>query len=258
MSIRSMQAEAPAARAAGSDAAGPESVTTVRLWTGSLWRSTTPAPRANSAEIAAIASVSRPSEKLGTPRSNALALPSSDQQLAGAHQRLAIDAHRGLHHHAVEVHRHLNRAADRRRGAEGDVHRAEDLLVLDQVARQGRLLVGADPELGDVGAIGPVDDEQLHELLSLGPRCAHQVTVFDGEHGGLGDRADLGDGPVDDQGSLSRALDRGDEPLAAGQVAEGARGGDVTVVGNRLAVAQPEPQIGSVGAGDLRLRSPGE
>ena len=77
----------------------------------------------------------------------------SDEQFAVAHERLAVDLDGRLEDDAVEVDRDLDRAADRRRGAEGDVGGAEDLLVLEDVAGQDRLFVGADPELGDVGAV---------------------------------------------------------------------------------------------------------
>ncbi len=77
----------------------------------------------------------------------------SDEQLAAADDRLAVDFDGRFEDDAVEVDRNLDCAADRRRGAEGDVAGTEDLLVLEDVAGQDRLFVGADPELGDVGAV---------------------------------------------------------------------------------------------------------
>ncbi len=62
-----------------------------------------------------------------------------DEQLAGADDRLAVDFDGRLEDHAVEVDRDLDGAADRRRGAEGDVGGAEDLLVLEDVAGEDRL-----------------------------------------------------------------------------------------------------------------------
>ena len=64
---------------------------------------------------------------------------------------------------------HRDRAADARAGAEGDVDGAEDLLVLEDVAGQPRALVGADAELGEVGALLAGAREQLVEALALGP-----------------------------------------------------------------------------------------
>src|SRR5215210_7961459 len=95
--------------------------------------------------------VSRPSEKLGTPRSIGL-----DGELPGTNDLGAGGAHRWLEHHAVEMYRHLHGPSDRRRRAKGHVAGAQDLLVLDQVPRELGLLVGADPQLGDVGAAGTV------------------------------------------------------------------------------------------------------
>ena len=93
-----------------------------------------------------------------------------------------------LHHDDVLVDRDLDLAADARRGAEGDVAGAEDLLVLDQVAGEGRALVRADPELGEEGAALPRSAQDLEEARS---RLA----------GGVGQRAALDRQP-------SRAPDR--------------------------------------------------
>ena len=138
-------------------------------------------------------------------------------------ERLAVDLDRRLEDDDVEVDRDLDRAADRGRGAEGDVGGAEDLLVLEDVAGQDRLFVGADAELGDVGAVVAVGGEQLHQRLALLSVGVDQVAVVrrSARPGAL-EPADAGDRAVDDERPLGRALDRRDEPLAAGQVAEGA------------------------------------
>ena len=99
------------------------------------------------------------------------------QQLAAADDRLAVDFDRRFEDHAVEVDRDLDGAADRRRGAEGDVGGAEDLLVLEDVAGQDRLFVGADPELGDVGAVLAVRGEQLHQRRAVGAGRVGQVAA---------------------------------------------------------------------------------
>ena len=71
MSIASAQARAPLASAPASESLGPLSVSTVRLWTGSEWVSSSAAPVAKAVEIASIRSRSRPSEKFGTASSTA-------------------------------------------------------------------------------------------------------------------------------------------------------------------------------------------
>ena len=64
------------------------------------------------------------------------------------------------------------------------------------------------------------------------PGGRDQVPGLDRELDRLGDAADRGDRPVDDQRALGGALDRGDEALAARQVAEGAARGQVAGVGD--------------------------
>jgi hypothetical protein len=46
----------------------------------------------------------------------------------------------------------------------------EDLLVLEDVAREGRAIVRADPELGEVRARVAVLPEDAEELLALSRR----------------------------------------------------------------------------------------
>ena len=60
---------------------------------------------------------------------------------------------------------------------------------------------------------------------------------------------------VDDQTSPGGPLQRSDESLSAGQIAEGAGLGELAGVGDARAPLQPEPQIGAVRAGDSCLRS---
>ena len=86
------------------------------------------------------------------------------QELPAADERLAVDADIGVDDDAIEMDRDLDLSADPGRGAEGDMGRAEDLLVLEDLAGEDRLLVGADAELGDVGAVGAVGAEQLQKL----------------------------------------------------------------------------------------------
>ena len=154
---------------------------------------------------------------------------------------------------AVEVDRDLDGAADRRRGAEGDVAGAEDLLVLEDVAGQDRLFVGADPELGDVGAVLAVRGQQLHQPAAVVAGRVDEVALADGQRDRRVEQADAGDRAVDDQGALGRALDRSDEALAAGQVAEGASVAEFAGVDDPQPALQPDPQVAAVGAGDPRL-----
>ena len=177
----------------------------------------------------------------------------SDEQLAVADERLAVDLDRRLEDDAVEVDRDLDRAADRRRGAEGDVGGAEDLLVLEDVAGQDRLFVGADPELGDVGAVLAVGGEQLEQRLALGARSRRSGGRRGRSASPVLDPADPGDRAVDDERPLAGPLERRDEPLAAGQVAEGAAGAEVAGVDDRGPALEAEPQVAAVGAGDPRL-----
>src|SRR5215211_2361432 len=142
MSISSAQARDPLTSASASEPAGPLRVSTVRLWTGSECVSSSAAPVAKAAETAAMRSRSRPSEKLGTARSTG----PLDEKRAVADHGLGVDCEVGIRDDAVEMDRDLNRAPDPRRGPEGNVHRAEDLLVLQQLAAQDRLLVRADAE----------------------------------------------------------------------------------------------------------------
>ena len=129
-------------------------VSTVRLWTASEWRSSSAAP------VRTRPRSRRSRRGRGPRRSSGPRAPSSvplSPRRAARPPRtsaLAVDADVGLHHDAVEVDRHLDRAADRGRGAERDVAGAEELLVLEQRCRvRIALLVRADPELGDVGAV---------------------------------------------------------------------------------------------------------
>ena len=81
--------------------------------------------------------------------------------------------------------------------------RAQELLVLEDLAAQDRLLVGADPELGDVGALGARRAQQLHQPLSPLAAGGPQVPALDHQLGGLVAQPDGGDRAVDDQAPLA-------------------------------------------------------
>ena len=99
----------------------------------------------------------------------------------------------------------------------------------------------------------PCVGEQLEQRLALGADRVGQVAVADRQRHRRLDLADAGDRAVDDERALPRPLERGDEALAAGQVAEGAAGAEVAGVDDRGAALEPEPQVAAVGAGDARL-----
>src|SRR6185295_14580915 len=106
----------------------------------------------------------------------------------------AVDLERRLGNDAVEVDRHGDRAADSDARAEGDVDAPEDLLVLEDIAREGRAIVGADAELGEVGARVPVLPQDAEELLALGAGRRREVPVLDRELGRVpAGEADRGD-----------------------------------------------------------------
>ena len=129
--------------------------------------------------------------------------------------------------------------------------RAEDLLVLEDVAGQLGAIVGPDAELGQVGALLAGTGEQLAESLSLGPGRLRQVPALDGQVRGVAlDEADGGQRARRDR---ALAAQRRDEALAAGEVAERARLGEVAVVGDALAAGEVQAQVGPPRAGDVSL-----
>src|SRR5918994_6305709 len=175
MSTVPTTALAPASSASLRPSVPPASVMAVRLWLVSKWKSSrTGAPDPNALTISRTASRLRPSDTFGTASSTPL-----HEQLAGAHDRLAVERDLGLGDHAVQVHRHLARPADPGRGAERDVGGAEDLLVLEHLAGQDRFLVRADAELGDACRLRPVLGEQLHEPHARGARRVGEPTRLD-------------------------------------------------------------------------------
>ena len=92
MSIASTQARAPLASAPASESLGPLRVSTVRLWTGSEWVSSSAAPVAKAVEIA---SIRRRVAALGEVRHREQhAGFRSDEEVAVADHRLAVDGER--------------------------------------------------------------------------------------------------------------------------------------------------------------------
>src|ERR1700754_454540 len=119
MSIVSAASAAPASSDSASPRASPARVKTLRPWSESVWKSRTRAERPNASASFPSASSSPAVETLGTARRSAISR--SDQQLAAAEDRLAVDFHGRFFDHDIEVDGDLDRAADPRRGTEGDV-----------------------------------------------------------------------------------------------------------------------------------------
>src|ERR1700754_2830062 len=166
MSITSTASAAPASSDSASPPASPARVKTLRPWSVSVWKSRTRAARPNASARRPSVSSSPAVETLGTASRSGIVSP-SDQELAAAEDGLAVDFDGRFLDHDVEVDGDLDRAADPRRGAEGDVRGAEDLLVLEDVSGEDRLLVRADPELRHVRPARPVRRQQFHQLRAL-------------------------------------------------------------------------------------------
>src|SRR5262245_23045585 len=118
MSIVSSACSAPNTSASRSGPGSPARVRTVRSWSASEGTSSRAAPREKAPRKASMRRASLPSLTLGTARS---CEATSDQQLSAASDFGVADLDGRLEDHAVEVDWHLDVAADRGRGAEGDV-----------------------------------------------------------------------------------------------------------------------------------------
>ena len=197
MSICSAQARAPFDERPASEPAGPLRVSTVRLCTGSEWVSRSAAPVANAAADALDPPrVARPRRSWAPRGACGAQTRSSPSRTTVSPSTVSV----GLHDDAVEVDRHLDRAADPRRGAERDVDGAENLLVLEQLAGEDRLLVGPDPRARRPGwrpARAPVSCSISSSPSRRSPRPAALLDRR-ARRGSLG-IADRGDRAVDDQ-----------------------------------------------------------
>ena len=158
---------------------------------------------------------------------------------------------RGLHHDAVEVDRDLDLAADRRRGAEGDVGGAEDLLVLEHVA--GQLAFSLVPIPSSATLVPPRRArQQLEQRLPLGRRRAGRCPLADRQLDRLVGQADAGDRAVDDERPLAVPSSGAMNPSPQGRFPKRPVG-EIPGVGDRGAALQPEPEVAAVRAGDARL-----
>src|SRR4051795_2293764 len=183
-------------------------------------------------------------------QSSALLSGREDESALVEHPR-AVDLERGVGDDAVEVDRDRDRAADRDARAEGDVDRAEDLLVLEDVAGEHRALVRADPELGEVRAGVAVVLEESQQLLALGAGRPREAAALDRQLR----RVAACEAYRGDRAGEHRPLSPGrrDEPLTARQVAERPGGGEVAVVGDAVAAAQVEAEVAPARARDACL-----
>ena len=144
--------------------------------------------------------------------------------------------------------RNLDVPSDRGRSTESHVRGAEDLFVLEDVAGQDRLLVGADPEFGHVGSVRAVNGQEFHQLRTFLPGRINEVTTFDGQFHRFRNEPDTGNRAIDDQDPLGRG--RADEAFPAGKVAEGPGCGQLAGVGNRGSSLETETEVAAVIAGD--------
>ena len=164
---------------------------------------------------------------------------------------VAVERNRRPRHDRVEVDRHLHRPADSRGGAERDVAGAEDLLVLEDLAGEGRLLVRPDSELGDGRAVGPVRRSGARRGAPLGAGGGGQVVALDGEPRRLGHAPDRAiepsttSTPSPPAGEM-KPSPHGRFPNAPGSVSSPASG-----IAARP--AEVEAKVGAVRAGDARL-----
>ena len=115
--------------------------------------------------------------------------------------------------------RHRHRAADSRARPERDVHRAEDLLVLQHVAGQLCAIVGAHAKLGEVGALLAVGLQALQVQRAQTAVRRHQASALHSQGCRLIADPERPEAHGDDPPFPCK---RSDETLAAGQVAEGA------------------------------------
>ena len=177
------------ARRAREPPGAPASVNTERWWSGSAWTSSTPGAAGGEARrrSPSSAAASRPSETLGTARS--VVTPRATRR-PGVEDGVPPDVERRVEHDDVEVDRDGDGPADPGARSERHVHGAEDLLVLEHVAGQGRAVVRADAQLGEVHPGVAVGAQRVEQPLALRAGRLRQPPVADGEPRGLGRQPD--------------------------------------------------------------------
>ena len=160
-------------RAGRARRAGPRASNTLRWWSASVCTSSR--QRVECArQIVGSSCRSRPSETFGTAREQRRWSParSLEHVPAGVERRRPSTVGAGVQDDHVEVDRNRHRPADPGACAERDVDGAEDLLVLERVARQPRALVGADADLRQVGARSPCVRSNAMNPLQSPPSAA--------------------------------------------------------------------------------------
>ena len=227
-SMRSIASRAPVASASCSVPGSAASVKTARLWSGSSWRSRTRAPPAAKASpMASRTAASRPSETLGTARST---LRARSARRRAPSCRRSSASRRSPRRRGGSGPRPCRRSPRWRRRRRGSVPRIFSSSRMLPVSRAR--VVGADAELGEVRALLAGAGEQLVEALALGPGRLRQAAALDGQVRRVA--LDEADGGQRARGDRALSARRRDEALAARQVAERARRGEVAVVGDAL------------------------
>ena len=201
MSIRSTHSRAPAASSATIASSGAVSVSTVRLWTSSVWRSSS----LGAAERGRDRGDRVPVEAFGEVRDRDRHLASAgsapDDQLAGAHQRLAVDADvrlRAPRSRGGPAPGPCRRSPPRRRTRRGQVPR----IFSSSSTFAGELALSLVPIPSSATLVppSPPTAQQLHQALALGAGRRDQVAALDRQLDRLvGDAADRRDRAVDDQ-----------------------------------------------------------
>ena len=179
--------------------------------------------------------------------------PRSDEQLAVAHERLAVDLDRRLEHTQSRwtgtwTVPPIAAEAPKATCAVPRIFSSSRMLPV----RIASSLVPI-PSSATLVPSAPWAVSSSSSASPSAPTASVRCPSSDRQRDRLLDPADAGDRAVDDERALARALERRDEALAAGQVAEGAAGAELAGVGDRGAALEPEPQVAAVGAGDPRL-----
>ena len=118
-----------------------------------------------------------------------------------------------------------------------------------------RAVVGADPELGQVGARLSVRPEQLEVLGTEAMLGGDDAAVLDREPSRFVGQAQRGQARGDDR---ARAVERGDKALPRGQVPERARRGEGAVVGDAAAARQVKGEVRAPRAGEMGVVGGGQ
>ena len=233
----------------GSAPGSPASVTTRAVVVGVGVDVEQPAPPA--AKASPIASIARGVAALGDVGDG----EQQRHQIRRAARRRAPACRRsssvGVEDHAVEVDRHLTVPPIAGAGAEGDVRGAEDLLVLEDVAGQRRLFVGADAELGEVACpsspcASAVRQARRRPLVASARWPPRTVSA-------AARRLQAAAASSRRRRACPRRPTGAMKPSPQGRLPKAPARGEVAGVGDAVAALEVEPQVGAERAGELRL-----